>query len=177
MANSEIAANAAAVNMAEHLDEPKDLSVYVPETVQKPGEVAFNLMWVLFGVLGYYFAMDMTSDTYSSPSVFPKFASVIIIFCAGISLFKAVKRAKPAEGETAIKYLLPRDVAVIIGMVAAYCFALPVLHFIPASYIFLVAGMVYLHRGKKILQSCIYSAIALAVLVLVFRFLFLVILP
>ena len=177
MANSEIIAETPPITMAEQLDEPKDLSVYVPEKVRKPGEIVFNVLWIVFGIFGFYFAMDMTSDTYSSPSVFPKFASVIIIFCASISLFKSIKRDKPAKGETAFKYLLPKDVTVMIAMIVAYSFALPILHFIPSSYIFMVVGMVYLHGGKKIPQCLLYSAIALAVLVLVFRYLFLVILP
>lgn len=177
MVSSETTAEAAAVNVAEPLDEPKDLSVYVPEKVQKPGEVVFNLMWIVFGILGFYFAMDMTSDTYSSPSVFPKFASIVIVFCASISLFKSIKRERPARGETAFKYLLPRDVTAMILMIMVYCFALPRLHFIPSSYAFMVVGMVYLHRGKKIPQCFLYSAIALAILVVVFRYLFLVILP
>lgn len=161
----------------EETSEPQDLSVYVPEKVRKPGEIGFAVFGVLFAILGYYFAMDMTSDSYSSPSVFPKLASMIILGCGSVTLAKTLKRAAPPAGETVFAYLLPRDVLVILVMLIAYCFALPKLHFIPSSYIFMVSGMVYLHRGKKIAQSCIYSAIALAVLVLVFRYLFLVILP
>lgn len=156
---------------------PQDLSVYVPPKIRKPGEIGFALMWIVLGVLGYYFAMDMTSDTYSSPSVFPKLSSVIIIACGLVTLAKAVKRGAPAAGETVVGYLLPRDVVVVLIMLTVYCVALPRLHFIPSSYAFMVFGMVYLHRGKQIAQSCVYSAIALAVLVLVFRYLFLVILP
>lgn len=158
-------------------EEPRDLSVYVPEKVRKPGEIGFAIIGVVFGVLGFYFAMDMTSDTYSSPSVFPKLSSIIIICCALVSLMKAVKRAAPPAGETVFKYLLPRDVLVILVMLIVYCIALPRLHFVPSSYAFMVVGMVYLHRGKKIVQSLIYSAIALVMLVVVFRYLFLVILP
>ena len=158
-------------------EEVQDLSVYVPEKVRKPGEIGFAVLGVLFGVLGYYFAMDMTSETYSSPSVFPKLASLIIIACGGVSLYRAIKRQAPPKGETVFAYLLPRDVLVVLLMLVAYCVALPKLHFIPSSYAFMVAGMIYLHRGKKIVQSLIYSAIALLVLVVVFRYLFLVILP
>ena len=161
----------------ETTGEPRDLSVYIPEKIRKPGEIGFAVLGTLFGVLGYYFAMDMTSDTYSSPSVFPKIASAIIIFCGLVSLYRAVKREKSAGGETVIGYLLPRDVTFMLCMLIAYCIVLPKLHFIPSSYIFMVIGMVYLHRGKKIPQCLLYSAIALAVLVVVFRYLFLVILP
>ena len=41
----------------------------------------------------------------------------------------------------------------------------------------MVAGMIYLHRGKYIWQSFVISAAAMAVLVAIFRYVFLVILP
>ncbi|GHS95469.1 hypothetical protein AGMMS50276_11200 [Synergistales bacterium] len=156
---------------------PADLSVYVPEKVRKPGEIGFALLGIIFGLLGYYFALDMTHDSYSAPSVFPKIASTIIVLCGLVSLVKAIKREAPAAGETAFGYLLPKDVIVMLVMLLVYCFALPILHFPLASYAFMVIGMIYLHGGKKIIQSFIYSGIALAALVAVFRYVFLVILP
>jgi hypothetical protein len=41
----------------------------------------------------------------------------------------------------------------------------------------MVIGMVYLQRGKNIIRALLISAVSLAVLVAVFRYLFLVILP
>lgn len=174
---SEKAAAEETLVASEAAAEPADLSVYVPEKVRKPGELGFAILGIVLGILGYYFAMDMTSETYSSPSVFPKLASTIIIACGAVSLRKALKRSAPPAGETVFGYLLPRDVLVVLIMLVLYCIALPRLHFIPSSYAFMVAGMIYLHRGKKIVQSLIYSALALLVLVVVFRYLFLVILP
>ncbi len=174
--NNELLMEAPAGNM--DAQAAQDLSVYVPEKIRKPGEIGFALLGIVPGVLGYYFALDMTSDSYSSPSVFPKIASVIIMACGIVSLTKALRRAKPPAGsETLVQYLLPRDVVFVIGMLVVYCIALPTVHFIPSSYVFMVVGMIYLHRGRKILQSLIISAVALALLVAVFRYVFLVILP
>lgn len=158
--------------------EPKDLSVYVPEKIRKPGEIGFALLWIITGLLGYYFAMGMTSDSYSAPSVFPKLASVVILACGAITLAKAVKREKPAaDGPGAFFFLLPRDVLVMMVLMLLYCAALPGLHFVPSSFALLVSGMIYLYRGKNIIQSVIISACTLAVLVAIFRYVFLVILP
>lgn len=158
--------------------EEHGLSEYVPETIRKPGEIGFSCLWILLGILGWYFALEITSETYSSPSVFPKIASTIIIVCGLISLLKAIKRAPPAPGgDNVFQYLLPKDVLVILSLLLVYCIVLPHLHFIASSYLFMVIGMIYLHRGKSIVRSLIYSAIALLLLVLVFRYLFLVILP
>jgi len=54
---------------------------------------------------------------------------------------------------------------------------LPRLHFVASSFAFLVLGMIYLQRGKNIVRALLVSAASLAVLVAVFRYLFLVILP
>jgi putative tricarboxylic transport membrane protein len=156
----------------------RDLSVYVPEKVRKPGEVVFALLGTFFGVFGYCFALEMTSDSYSAPSVFPKTASVLIIACGAVSLVKALRREKAPSGEaTLFGFLLPRDVLFVLGMLVVYCLALPYLHFIASSYLFMVAGMIWLRRGEKIFQSLIVSAATLAILVAVFRYVFLVILP
>jgi hypothetical protein len=156
----------------------QDLSVYVPEKVRKPGEIGFAVLGTLLGVLGYYFALDMTSNSYSAPSVFPKIASLGIMACGAVSLVKAIRREKAPPGWNALsRFLLPKDVLFVLGMLVVYCLALPYLHFIPSSYLFMAVGMVWLHRGKKILQSLIVSAGTLAVLVAVFRYVFLVILP
>ena len=144
---------------------------------RKPGELGMAAIMFLLGALGYYFALDMTSGEYSSPSVFPKFASVIIMAGSAYNLLKALGRGKPGITDGLVKYLLPVDVVVIVLLLIAYCIALPHLHFIPSSYAFMVIAMVYLQRGKKIPQALIISALFLALLVAVFRYLFLVILP
>ena len=122
--------------------------------------------------------MGMTSSTYSAPSVFPKASSTLIMVCGAVSLFKALLREKTSPGwGTLFRFLLPKDVLFVLGMLVVYCLALPHLHFIVSSYLFMVVGMVWLHRGKKFFQSLIVSAGTLAVLVAVFRYVFLVILP
>jgi hypothetical protein len=157
---------------------PQNLSVYVPEKVRKPGELAFAVLGTLLGVLGFYFALGMTSGTYSAPSVFPKASSAVIMACGAVSLFKAIRREKAPPGwENLFRFLLPKDVLFVSAMLVVYCLVLPYLHFIASSYLFMVVGMVWLHRGKKIFQSLIVSAVTLAVLVAVFRYVFLVILP
>lgn len=155
----------------------KDLSKYVPEARRKPGELGTAAIMFLIGALGYYFALDMTSGEYSSPSVFPKLASTVIMACSAVNFLKALQRGKPGAETTLTGYLLPLDVVVVVVLLVAYCFALPRLHFVASSYAFMVIGMVYLQRGKNIVRALLISAVSLAVLVAVFRYLFLVILP
>ena len=155
----------------------KELSKYVPEAQRKPGELGIAALGFFLGAFGYYFALDMTSGEYSSPSVFPKLASTLIMACSAVNFFKALRRKKPEASSTLIGYLLPIDVVVVLVLLVAYCFVLPRLHFIVSSYAFMVIGMVYLQRWKNIVRALLISAASLAVLVAVFRYLFLVILP
>lgn len=182
MDSQELIINETAVPQENHSHEatetPQDLSVYIPEKVRKPGEIFFATLWIIIGTLGYYFALGMTSDSYSAPSVFPKLASTVILLCGIVTLIKAIRREKPGEDAPRVfRFLLPQDVLVMITLIILYCIALPNLHFVPSSFCFLVAGMVYLWRGKKIMLSVIVSACTLAVLVAIFRYIFLVMLP
>lgn len=156
----------------------RDLSTFVPEKRRKPGETAFAMLATMVGILGYYFAMGMTSENLSSPSVFPKISSVIIVICGLICVYNSSKKEAPAEGAPNIfNFLLPKDVLVILILLLVYCLVLPKLHFIISSYAFIAIGMIYLHRGKYIWQSLLISAIAITLLVVIFRYVFLVILP
>ena len=164
-------------NASDEAASPKDLSTFVPEARRKPGELGIAAIGFLIGALGYYFALDMTSGEYSSPSVFPKLASTVIMLCSAVNFFRAVKREKPEAAPSLARFLFPGDVVVVLCFLVAYCVALPRLHFIASSFAFLVVGMIYLQRGKNIVRALLVSAAALAVLVAVFRYLFLVILP
>lgn len=155
----------------------KDLSKFVPESRRRPGELVAAALFFLIGALGFYFALGMTSGEYSSPSVFPKLASVLIMTGSAVNFFHAVKKNQPEDGASVPGYLFPRDVVVVLLLLVAYCLILPKLHFIASSYLFMVVGMVYLERGKNIIRSLVVSALALALLVAIFRYLFLVILP
>ncbi len=156
----------------------KDLSTFVSEAHRKPGELGFAAFGFIIGALGYYFALDMTSGEYSSPSVFPKLASTIIMVCSAVNFLRTLRRERPeASAPSLAKFLLPGDVVVVLVLLTAYCILLPRLHFIASSFAFLVAGMVYLQRGKNVIRAIVISAASLAVLVAIFRYLFLVILP
>ena len=164
-------------NASDEAASPKDLSTFVPEAHRKPGELGIAAIGFLIGALGSYFALDMTSGEYSSPSVFPKLASTVIMLCSAVNFLRAMKRGKPEAGISPARFLFPGDVVVVLCLLVAYCIALPKLHFIASSFAFLVVGMIYLQRGKNIVRALLVSAAALAVLVAVFRYLFLVILP
>lgn len=162
----------------ENAPVKKNLSDFVQETTLKPGERGFAILTIIFGALGYYFALGMTHDSLSAPSVFPKLASGIIMICGAVTLFKDIRYCKPADGKQPVwKFLIPKDVLFMLSCLIIYCVALPYIHFIAASYIFMVAGIIYLHHGKYVVKALIISAASLAVLVVIFHYIFMVILP
>lgn len=147
--------------------------------LRKPGELGFSVLAFVFGALGYYFAMDMTSGELSSPSVAPKVASVIIMVMALASFFKALTKKEKVEVSfsTLSKYLFTRDVLVVLVLLASYSIALPLLHFEIASFLFLVVALVYLQNFKRIPMCIAIAFVTIAVLVAIFTFIFKVMLP
>lgn len=145
---------------------------------RKPGELAFAVLCVIFGLLGYYFALDITSGELSSPSVAPKIASTVIILMGLAELARCLKKGKAQPGLNALlHYLFTWDVVFILVMLAAYSVLLPILHFPLASFLFLLCSLFYLQKGKRFFLCLAISISSIAVLVGVFKYVFKVMLP
>lgn len=147
--------------------------------LRKPGELGFSILALLFGALGYYFAMDMTSGELSSPSVLPKLASVVIMAMAAISFFRAMlgKKKVTVNFMTLTTHLFSRDVVVLLILLAFYSLALPILHFPIASFVFLFIALTYLQRLKRIPMCFGIALVSIAALVAIFTYVFKVQLP
>ena len=145
---------------------------------RKPGEVVFSLLFIALGILGYYFAMDMTSGQYSSPSVAPKVASGLIVVMGSVALALVFGKEKvPYSIRDLAHYLLTREVFFVLAMLALYSVFLPRLHFPVASFLFLSSVLLYLQRGKRWTLCLGLSASVVLVLVGIFKYVFLVMLP
>lgn len=149
------------------------------KTSRKPGEVAFALLAIAFGVAGYYFALDMTSGELSSPSVAPKLASTIIILMGCINLFQILSRktAVTASFVALGRYLFTKDVLVVLSLLLAYSIVLPHLHFAFASFLFLILTLVHLQNYKRFALCFGLSTTVIALLVVIFKYIFKVPLP
>ncbi len=145
---------------------------------RKPGEIGFALLFVLFGALGYYFALDMTSGKYSSPSVLPKVASSVIMAMGFIELLKSLKRRKNKYSATELmSFLFTKEVFFVLILLGLYSVFLPVLHFPLASFLFLLLSLLYLHSWGQVKLCTAVSVGTVIVLVGVFKYIFQVILP
>jgi putative tricarboxylic transport membrane protein len=75
-----------------------------------------------------------------------------------------------------LHHLFDKQVIFLIATLTIYGFIVETIHFVPATFLFLVATM-YLLEPKKLLLKVIVSAGTLAVLYLIFSTLFQVVLP
>ncbi len=145
---------------------------------RKPGEIAFALLAIVFGVLGYYFALDISSGSLSAPSTVPKMASVIIIAMGLLSLRQGVLKVKAPSGFGELtRFLLPRDVLVVLVLLALYSALLVPIGFAIDSFLFISVALIYLQRGKRIPLCLAVAAISVAALVGIFNYIFKVMLP
>lgn len=147
-------------------------------TERRPGEIGFAFLFVLFGALGYYFALDMTSGKYSSPSVAPKIASSVIMLMGLAELWKGLKkRSNGVDASRLFSFLFTREVLFVLVLLVLYSVLLPMLHFPLASFLFLMLALLYLHRWKKVGLCTAISVGTVVVLVGVFKYVFQVMLP
>jgi len=110
-------------------------------------------------------------DSPSAAGVFPVAAGGTMTLAALVAAAGATRRAAPGMGP-----VLPRDVAAIGVLVLGYMAGLEALGFILASLAFLFLAITWLQRGR-VLRAGIVAAAAVALVWVVFRLVFRVVLP
>ena len=116
---------------------------------RSPGEITFCIFFILVGCFAYYIALSFTSGSWDSPSIFPRLVSALIVVLSVATIFRTLKNtAKPsfASLKEIFKFLLPADVAVLLSLLIVYSVVLPIIHFVPASFLFMYIAMIYLQR-------------------------------
>jgi len=126
---------------------------------------------IIFSVLGIFIMISaLNMNTYGSwalaPGLFPLIISIILLLLS-LSLFiQGIKKTKrvieePTEKKTEmedIKKINWIGVLFVFGFSLLYCFALPVIHFIPASLIYLAVMMFFLKEKRWWLVGIITAA-------------------
>jgi putative tricarboxylic transport membrane protein len=75
-----------------------------------------------------------------------------------------------------LRRVTPKEVAAMAALMVAYMLALEPLGFLVASFAFLLAAILYLHR-RGLIFAVVVSAATLALIWVVFRLVFTVVLP
>jgi hypothetical protein len=134
---------------------------------RKPGERF--LMWFLLALSLFIFivAWQMPHDSFSSMGAFPLFIGAVMFMSILRILWKEIAQARP--------FAFPRQVVAYIVVLVLYILLLNPLHFWVGSYLFLVGSFLLL-KGANLLRGMIIGAIMLAVIWLLFQYIFRIVL-
>ena len=154
-----------------------------------PGETVFTSVLCLAGAVCFSRAVKLWNvlpkPRIASAAVLPLGASALWTVLSFWSLIDILKKTKkkgpeqPASGRAreAFGYAFPKTVFIVSVLFAAYGVSLLAgLSFYTVTPLFLFFSMSYLNRGRH-MQNIIRTAICMAVIVLVFRLLFSIVLP
>ncbi len=147
---------------------------------RRPGELVFTALLAVFSLLAAWQAWLIAGfSSPSSPGVFPMLATAAMVV-SGVAILADTARKRPAAERGVLRAFLaevtPARLAIFAAMIIAYMFALEPVGFVVSSFVFLFAAIAYLYRGSIVLSLAI-SALSLAAIYFVFRYVFSVVLP
>ena len=146
---------------------------------RRPGEVVFSLVLAVFSVTAFWQSYAISGLTgLSEPGVFPMLASATMLVSSLVILKDVLsKPATPEAGFARFRQdIVPLRLVGVILLILAYVVAMPLLGFVASSAGFLFLSFWYLWR-KGPLVSAALTVTSLAVIYLIFRQVFQVVLP
>lgn len=145
-------------------------------TTRQSGETVFSALMLIISVLLFWQSYDIAQfSSLSSPGAVPLAASAIMILGSSIAFANTWKLPKDPNSVFS-KHILPPLVGVVVALILIYALLLESLGFLISSAVFLFIGFTILHRSKA-LTSALLSLAILAVVYIIFRLFFQVILP
>lgn len=147
-----------------------------PRDPRRPGELVFNIALFLFSLFLLYTAYTISGfEALSAPGAIPMATTAIMVLTAGLSLMQTLR--KPAQtSEKLERDIIPLPVIVTIGAVVVYALLLQPLGFLPTSALFLF-GLTWFLSGRGPLFSLLVSLVTVALIYLIFRLIFNVLMP
>ncbi len=151
-----------------------------PEHARPKGE--YKMMLLLFVICAALFADSLRSPGIfqgesAGPGSIPQLvAGTLVLMIIGLAIQFFKRGYKEGTFGDLLHHLFDKQVIMLLTTLAIYGFVVETIHFVPATFLFLV-GTMYLLDPRKLLQKVIISAGTLAVLYLIFSTLFQVVLP
>ncbi len=164
------------VNMTEHAQNGS----VVPDHVHPKGE--YKMMLVLTIICTALFGNSLYSEgifqgVTAGPGSIPQLVgAATILMIIGVAVQYYRKGYKEGTFVDLMHHLFERDVVILLVTLTIYGFIVEKIHFLPATFLFLVVTM-YLLDPKKLILKILVSSGTLAVLYLIFTTLFRVVLP
>ncbi|WP_099867593.1 tripartite tricarboxylate transporter TctB family protein [Pararhizobium haloflavum] len=147
------------------------------QPTQAPGAFAFALVLVLASLVLAHQAWSISGfSSLSSAGVFPMLATGTMVVTGLIVLLDAARRRRAENGASFFADVVAPRILLFAAMIIGYMLLLQPLGFILASFLFLFAGMAFLWRGN-LLRTLIVSIVAVAAIYVLFRYVFVVVLP
>lgn len=147
---------------------------------RQPGELAFSLLLLVASLFLAWQAWTIAGFTsLSSAGVMPMLATATMALSGLVILGRTARRRAPAGqggGRRFLAEITPPRLALFAAMIVLYMLALEPAGFLVSSFVFLFAGMAFLHR-RSLLLSFVVSTASLALIWFVFRHVFAVVLP
>jgi putative tricarboxylic transport membrane protein len=113
----------------------------------------------------------------AGPGSIPQLASgVLVLMLLGVVVQHVRSGYKEGTFADFARHVLDKDVVILLLTLTIYGFIVETIHFLPATFLFLVATM-YLLERKKLVQKVLVSTGTLAGLYLIFTTVFRVVLP
>jgi len=162
--------------MTEHA---KDGSMR-PDHARPRGE--YKMMFVLFVICAALFVDSLRSPGLfqgdsAGPGSIPQLVSgALLLMITGLAMQFLKKGYKEGSFGDLVHHLFDKEVVILLIMLAIYGLIVERIHFVPATFLFLI-GTMYLLEPKKLLLKAIVSAGMVGVLYLIFSTLFQVVLP
>lgn len=145
--------------------------------VRPYGEVAFSIFLLMLSVWTVWAAYQISGfGKLSSPGAVPLIGGTIMLIASAVNAFKAIRRRSNAVSGSFRADIAPSAVIIFAVAGLAYVVTLESIGFITGSVIFL--SVLFFVLGKqKPLNAFLLSLGSVALIYLVFRMLFLVLLP
>ncbi|MDC0609420.1 tripartite tricarboxylate transporter TctB family protein [Vibrio sp.] len=148
------------------------------KTSRGPGELVFNGILVLVSMFLVYQSYQISGiGKLSSPGFFPLVASFVMLL-SSLSTFWTTLRVKaPSHSlESFFERILPKNILIMLASVLFFVLCLDTLGFISAAFLFLFFTFTVFYRRGWVI-SLVLSVITLTVVFVIFRMVFLVVLP
>lgn len=150
--------------------------------VQQPPKGEYKMLLLLLIICGGLFI-----DTLNSPGIFQGITSgpgsipqlvagALILMILALAIQCLSRGYKEGSFAESLHYLFDKDVVILIATVLVYGLIVETIHFVPATFLFLVATMYLLERKHLPLKIAV-SAGTVGGLYLIFSTLFQVVLP
>ena len=149
--------------MSEHANDGS----IKPDHARPKGE--YKMMLVLFAICGALFVDSLRSPGFfqgqsAGPGSIPQLvAGALVLMIVALAIQFARRGYREGTFGDLLHHLFDKDVAILLTTLTLYGFVVETIHFVPATFLFLV-GTMYLLDPRKLIAKVIISAGTLALL-------------